>query len=91
LHQLLVSHVIFVPITCSTTCPPCSHAFTKTAMQLFLTHLHGDHIADAVNLLSLGPMLGGRAQGPLHVYGPSGPTPETGTAAFVEGLNRLLA
>ncbi|KAI8470327.1 MAG: beta-lactamase-like protein [Monoraphidium minutum] len=61
------------------------------AVQLFLTHLHSDHIADAVQLLALGPMLGGRAAGPLHVYGPSGPTPETGTAAFVEGLNRVLA
>ncbi|GBF90735.1 hypothetical protein Rsub_03036 [Raphidocelis subcapitata] len=57
---------------------------------LFLTHLHSDHTADSVQLLALGPMLGGR-EGPLHVYGPSGPTPETGTAAFVAGLNGMLA
>jgi hypothetical protein len=36
-------------------------------------------------------MLGGRGSGPLHVWGPSGPTPDTGTAAFVGGLNRMLA
>jgi ribonuclease BN (tRNA processing enzyme) len=59
--------------------------------QLFLTHLHSDHTADAVQLLSLGPMLGGRPPGPLHVWGPSGPTAETGTAAFVRGLNGMLA
>ena len=59
--------------------------------QLFLTHLHSDHIADAPQLLALGPMMGGRKGAPLHVYGPSGPTAETGTAAFVDGLNRMLA
>lgn len=57
--------------------------------QLFLTHLHSDHMADAVQLLALGQMLGGRT-GPLQVHGPSGPTPETGTTAFAAGLNGLL-
>jgi len=59
--------------------------------QLFLTHLHSDHTADAVQLLSLGPMLGGRQAEPLHVWGPSGPSKATGTAAFVDGLNAMLA
>lgn len=57
--------------------------------KVFLTHLHVDHMGDLTSLLGLG-MVRGRFT-PLRIWGPSGPTPELGTAAFVDALNKLMA
>ena len=55
----------------------------------FASHLHTDHVGD-VDALWIGGWLSGRYE-PLHIYGPSGSTPELGTAAFVEGLKKAYA
>jgi ribonuclease Z len=57
--------------------------------RVFLSHLHTDHVGD-VDALWVGGWLAGRYT-PLHVHGPSGSTPELGTAAFVEGLKKAYA
>jgi ribonuclease Z len=51
--------------------------------KVFLSHLHIDHAGDLDVLLALG-WLNGRYT-PLQIHGPSGSTPELGTAAFVAG------
>ncbi len=40
--------------------------------------------------LHIGSWLSGRYT-PIHIYGPSGPTPELGTKAFVEGMKKGYA
>ncbi len=50
----------------------------------FMSHLHTDHVGD-VDALWVGGWLSGRYR-PLNIFGPSGATPELGTAAFVEGM-----
>ena len=55
----------------------------------FMSHLHSDHVGDT-DALWVGGWLSGRYT-PLHVYGPSGSSPELGTAAFVEGLKKTYA
>jgi len=57
--------------------------------KIFVSHLHTDHIGDT-DAIFVGGWLSGRYT-PLHVYGPSGSTPELGTAAFVEGLKKAYA
>jgi ribonuclease Z len=57
--------------------------------KVFASHLHTDHVGDAAALW-VGGWLSGRYT-PLHIYGPSGATPEMGTAAFVEGLKMAYA
>ncbi len=57
--------------------------------KVFLSHLHTDHVGD-VDALWVGGWGSGRYT-PLHVYGPSGSTPELGTKAFVEGLKKAYA
>ena len=49
--------------------------------KLFVSHLHSDHVGDMANLW-IGGWVGGR-HGPLHVWGPSGLTPDLGTKHFV--------
>ncbi len=52
--------------------------------KVFLSHLHSDHAGDLVAL-----WVGGwvsQRHGPLHVWGPSGPTPDLGTKAFIDNL-----
>jgi ribonuclease Z len=56
--------------------------------RVFLTHLHGDHVSDLVTLYCFGPANDRKT--PLHVYGPSGDTPEDGTAYFVQNLYDAL-
>lgn len=53
---------------------------------VFTGHLHTDHVGDIVPLW-MGGWVGGRTV-PLHLYGPSGKTPEYGTTAFVENLKK---
>ena len=54
-------------------------------VQVFLSHLHSDHITDLGPLFALA---NGRKQ-LLTIYGPSGAEPETGTAAVIDGLSRV--
>jgi ribonuclease Z len=52
--------------------------------KLFVGHLHTDHIADLSVLLVAGWFAGRYT--PLHVYGPSAPSPEHGIRAHVEHI-----
>jgi len=52
--------------------------------KVFASHLHTDHVGDFMGL-HIGSWLSGRYS-PLHLYGPSGATPEMGTKAFVAGM-----
>lgn len=52
--------------------------------KIFVSHLHTDHVGDLAALWT-GGWVGGR-HGPLHVWGPSGQTPDLGTKHFVETL-----
>jgi ribonuclease Z len=52
--------------------------------KVFASHLHTDHVGDFMGL-HIGSWLSGRFT-PIHIYGPSGSTPEMGTKAFVEGM-----
>lgn len=65
------------PLSCKTS--PVSE------VQVFLSHLHSDHITD------LGPLyaLTNNRTRPLTIFGPSGEEPETGTAAMAEGLRQV--
>jgi ribonuclease Z len=56
--------------------------------RLFLTHLHLDHIGGALPLFDA---MGWSRNTPLHVWGSSGHTPELGTAAFCENLEKIAA
>jgi ribonuclease Z len=55
---------------------------------LFFSHLHTDHFGDFAAYF-IGGWLAGR-QGPLHVYGPSGARPETGTKYAIEHMQKAL-
>jgi len=57
--------------------------------KVFASHLHSDHVGDTAALW-IGGWLSGRYT-PLHVYGPSGSSPELGTAAYVDGLKKAYA
>lgn len=54
---------------------------------IFLTHLHVDHYADLPYLWAFAPYAA-RFK-PLRVIGPSGRTPELGTAAMCENLRKM--
>jgi ribonuclease Z len=56
--------------------------------KIFLSHLHTDHFGD-FSAYFIGGWLAGR-QGPLHVYGPSGDRPETGTKYAIEHWEKAL-
>jgi ribonuclease Z len=53
--------------------------------ELFLTHLHLDHVGDYHVLFDA---TGWARNTPLQVWGPSGCTPEMGTAAFCDDVDR---
>jgi len=55
--------------------------------KVFLTHLHADHMSDLTTVYCFGPSLDRKT--PLRLFGPSGDTPEDGTAAFAEALKLL--
>jgi len=57
--------------------------------KVFASHLHVDHVGDFMGL-HIGSWLSGRYT-PLHLYGPSGSSPEMGTKAFVEGIQKGYA
>jgi ribonuclease Z len=54
--------------------------------KVFASHLHIDHVGDFMGL-HIGGWLSGRYT-PIHIYGPSGSSPELGTKAFVEGMRK---
>jgi ribonuclease Z len=56
---------------------------------IFLTHLHADHICELPYLWSFSPFAG-RFK-PIHIIGPSGRTPELGTKAMWAGMKKFLA
>jgi ribonuclease Z len=57
--------------------------------KVFASHLHTDHVGDVAALWVSG-WLNGRYT-PLHVYGPSGATPELGTKAHVDHIRAAWA
>ena len=57
--------------------------------KVFASHLHIDHVGDFMGL-HIGGWLSGRYK-PIHIYGPTGSTPELGTKAFVEGMKKGYA
>jgi ribonuclease Z len=57
--------------------------------KVFASHLHTDHVGDVAALWVAGWM-GGRYT-PLHVYGPSGSTPELGTKVHIDHLRKAWA
>ncbi|MGI6138379.1 MAG: MBL fold metallo-hydrolase [Candidatus Hydrogenedentales bacterium] len=56
--------------------------------KIFLTHLHGDHTSDIITIYCFGPSQD--RKWPLTVFGPSGDTPEDGTAEFCRNLKNLM-
>ncbi len=58
--------------------------------KVFITHLHIDHFGSLPYLYEFGGWAG-RWHKTLQVYGPSGRTPEYGTAAMVDGMKKMLA
>lgn len=57
--------------------------------KVFASHLHTDHVGD-IAALWVGGWLNGRYE-PLHVYGPSGSSPELGTKAHVDHIRDAWA
>ena len=55
--------------------------------QVFVSHLHSDHIADLASLY-IGAMFGRRRA--WGVWGPSGSSPELGLAASIQGLRQVF-
>ena len=57
--------------------------------KVFASHLHVDHVGDFMGL-HIGSWLSGRYT-PIHIYGPTGSTPQLGTKAFVEAMKKGYA
>ena len=57
--------------------------------KVFASHLHIDHVGDFMGL-HIGGWLSGRYT-PIHMYGPNGSSPELGTKAFIEGMQKAYA
>jgi ribonuclease Z len=57
--------------------------------KVFASHLHVDHVGDLM-AFHIGSWLSGRYT-PLHIYGPSGSSPELGTKAFIAGMQKGYA
>jgi len=57
--------------------------------KVFITHLHVDHFGSLPYLYMFGGWAG-RWHKKLRVFGPSGRTPEYGTAKMVEGMQQML-
>jgi ribonuclease BN (tRNA processing enzyme) len=57
--------------------------------KVFITHLHVDHFGSLPYLWMFRTWAGGWHER-LNVYGPSGRTPEYGTAKMVEGMKMML-
>jgi len=57
--------------------------------KIFIGHLHGDHFGDLGALFVAGGIAGRFS--PLRVWGPSGATPELGTKAALEAMEKVYA
>jgi len=57
--------------------------------KVFASHLHIDHVGDFMGL-HIGGWLSGRYD-PIHIYGPTGSTPELGTKAFIDAMSKGYA
>jgi ribonuclease Z len=57
--------------------------------KVFASHLHVDHVGDFMGVHIAG-WLSGRFT-PIHLYGPSGSSPDLGTKAFAEGMQKAYA
>jgi len=57
--------------------------------KVFIGHLHGDHFGD-IGALFVGGGVGGRHV-PLRIWGPSGTTPELGTAVAIDHMEKMYA
>jgi ribonuclease Z len=57
--------------------------------KVFFSHLHVDHVGDFMGM-HIASWLSGRYT-PLKVFGPTGSSPELGTKAFVEGMQKAYA
>ena len=57
--------------------------------KVFIGHLHGDHFGDLGALFVAGGIAGRFS--PLRVWGPSGATPELGTKAALEAMEKVYA
>ncbi len=57
--------------------------------KVFASHLHVDHVGDFM-AFHIGSWLSGRYT-PLHIYGPSGSSPELGTKAYVDAMTKGYA
>ena len=56
--------------------------------KVFIGHLHTDHFGSIHDLFIGGALMGRNV--PLRVWGPSGATPELGTAAAMDGMLQML-
>tara|TARA_R110000850_G_scaffold14189_13_gene45498 strand:+ start:779 stop:1999 length:1221 start_codon:yes stop_codon:yes gene_type:complete len=57
--------------------------------KVFASHLHVDHVGDFMGV-HIGGWLSGRYT-PIHFYGPTGSTPELGSAQFIKGMKMAYA
>jgi ribonuclease Z len=57
--------------------------------KVFIGHLHGDHFGDVGALFVAGGIAGRFS--PLRIWGPSGATPELGTKAAIEAMEKMYA
>ena len=57
--------------------------------KMFFSHLHVDHVGDFMGM-HVGGWLSGRYT-PLRIFGPTGATPELGTKAYVESMQKAYA
>jgi ribonuclease Z len=57
--------------------------------KVFIGHLHGDHFGDIGSLFVAGGIAGRFT--PLRIWGPSGATPELGTKAAIEAMEKMFA
>jgi len=55
---------------------------------IFLTHLHADHIGDLPYVFAFRAFSGGYS--PMEIYGPNGRTEKFGTKSMVEGMQQFL-
>ena len=55
--------------------------------KVFIGHLHADHFGSLAELFIGGALMG--RQRPLQIWGPSGPTPELGTAYAVQRMEEM--
>jgi len=61
----------------------------NTINNIFLTHLHMDHVSDLPYFIMFRPIQGGWT--PLNIYGPSGSEPQYGTTHMIDNMMKMTA